>query len=396
MEDILPLPDLSMMVAHPRHRCFEGPVGDVALVLASVCVEPTSYKAALVSPQSAEWKTAMQLEFDSLTSNQTWDLVPLPAGRRVVNIMWVYKAKTNAFGGVSRYKARFVAKGCSQREGIDYTETFSPVIRLASLRVFFSIAAARDLEQGGLDIDTAFLYAPIKEDVYIRQPLGFDDGTTNVCHLGRCMYGLKQSPREFNELLRDWLVSQGWRQLMSDPCIYIFEADGVFAMTALYVDDIPVACNNTAWRVAFTALVRSRFDIKDQGDLSDIIGMHITRDIAARTISMDQGKYVRELLDKHDMVDCKPSCVPMDPGFLAAIANQTPVPLTCTDQDIYPSLLGSLQYAAVCTRPDISTALSILGFAQANLTVAHMQALKKVLRYLKGSPSMSLTFGGGG
>jgi hypothetical protein len=165
-------------------------------------------------------------------------------------------------------------------------------------------------------------------------------------------------------------------------------------MIALYVDDIPMACNNTAWRVAFTALVRSRFDIKDQGDLSDIIGMHITRDRTTRTISLDEGKYVRELLDKHDMVDCKPSCLPMDPGFLAAISKQTAVPLTGLDRDMYPSLLGSLQYAAVYTRPDISTALSILGYAQANPTVAHMQALKKVLRYLKGSPNMSLTFGG--
>jgi hypothetical protein len=128
--------------------------------------------------------------------------------------------------------------------------------------------------------------------------------------------------------------------------------------------------------------------------MSDIIGMHITRDIAARTISLDQGKYVRELLDKHDMTECKPSCLPMDPGFLAAIAKQTHVPLTCADRDIYPSLLGSLQYAAVCTRPDISIALSILGSAHANPTVAHMQALKKVLRYLKGSPIMSLTLGG--
>jgi hypothetical protein len=162
---------------------------------------------------------------------------------------------------------------------------------------------------------------------------------------------------------------------MSDPCIYIFEADGVFAMIALYVDDIHMACNNTAWRVAFTALVRSRFDIKDHGDLSDIIGMHITRDRAARTVSLDQGKYVRELLDKHDMVECKPSCLPMDPGFLAAISKQTHVPLTGTDRDIYPSLLGSLQYAVVCTIPDISTALSILGSAHANPSVAHMQAL---------------------
>jgi hypothetical protein len=165
-------------------------------------------------------------------------------------------------------------------------------------------------------------------------------------------------------------------------------------MIALYVDDIPVACNNTAWRVAFIALVRSKFDIKDQGDLSDITGMYITRDRAARNISLHQGKYIRELLDKHDMVECKPSCLPMDPDFLAAISKQTHVPLTGTDRDIYPSLLGSLQYAAVCTRPDMPTALSILGSAQTNPTVAHMQALKKVLRYLKGSPRMSLTSGG--
>jgi hypothetical protein len=160
--------------------------------------------------------------------------------------MWIYKAMTDAFGAVSQYKARFVAKGCSRHEGIDYTRTFSPVIRLASLRVFFSIAATRDLELGGLDIDTAFLYAPIKEDVYIRQPLGFDDGTPNVCHMRRCLYGLKQSPREFNKMLRAWLVSQSWRQLLSDPCIHLFQDDGVFVMIALFVDDIPVACNNTA------------------------------------------------------------------------------------------------------------------------------------------------------
>jgi hypothetical protein len=168
--------------------------------------------------------------------------------------------------------------------------------------MFFSITAAHDLELGGLDIDTAFLYAPIKEDVYIGQPLGFADGTSNVCHIRRCLYGLKQSPREFNELLRDWLVSKGWRQLMSHPCIYIFKSNGVFAMIALFVDDIPVACNNTAWWVAFTFLVRSWFDIKDQGELSRHAPhsrhhrhAHHSGSSSAHqcTISLDQGKYVR-------------------------------------------------------------------------------------------------------
>jgi hypothetical protein len=205
---------------------------------------------------------------------------------------------------------------------------------------------------------------------------------------------MKQSAREFNKLLCDWLVAQGWRQLMSNPCIYIFESDGIFAMIALYVDDILFACDYTAWRVAFTALVRSRFDIKDHGELSDIIGMHITRERAARTISLDQGKYVCELLEKHDMSDYKPFYLPMDSGLLTGVSKLTPVPLTGKELEIYPSLLGSLQYAAVCTRPDISTALNILGSAHANPTEARMKALKKVLRYLNGKSDMSMTFGG--
>jgi hypothetical protein len=261
----------------------------------------------------------------------------------------LYKAKTDASGAVSRYKARFVAKGCSQREGIDYTEKFSPVIRLACLRIFLKNTDAHDLELGGLDIDTTFLYAPIKRDIYIKHPLGLDDGTSKVCHLCRCMYGLKQSHREFNELLRDWLAAKGWRQLKSDPCIYICEADGVFAMIALFVEETHVACNSNAWRVVLTALCRSRFDIKDHGDMSDVIGMHFIWNCYARTITLDQGKYVRELLDKHYMTDCKPSCLPMDHRFLATISKMIPVPLTGKELEIYPSLLGSLHYGVVCS-----------------------------------------------
>jgi hypothetical protein len=153
----------------------------------------------------------MQHEYSSLIDNGTWELVDLPPSRVVVNNMWIYKIKSDNAGDISRFKARFVAKGCGQRAGLDYTEAFSHVIRMASLRLFLAIAAARDLELCQLDIDTAFLFAPIKEDVYIRQPLGFSDGTSKVCHLQRCLYGLKQSPREFNMLLRAWLVDHGWQ-----------------------------------------------------------------------------------------------------------------------------------------------------------------------------------------
>jgi hypothetical protein len=201
--------------------------------------------------------------------------------------MWIYKVKSDTAGDVNRFKARFVAKGCSQRAGLDFTETFSHVIRMASLRLFLAIATARDLELCHLDIDTAFLYAPIKEDLYIRQLLGFYDGTSKVCHLKRCLYGLKQSPREFNMLLRAWLVDNEWQQYVSDPCIYISRSGHVFAMIALYADDIPAAGNDATWLTLFKAQLSVRFKIKDLGDLPQLLGMHVTRDHSARTISVD-------------------------------------------------------------------------------------------------------------
>jgi hypothetical protein len=269
----------------------------------------------------------MQQKYSSLIDNGTKELVDLFHDRVVVNNMWIHKVKSDTVGNAPRFKARFVAKGCSQRAGLDFTtETFSPVIPMSNLRLFFAIVAYRDLELCQLDIDIAFLYAPIKEGVYIRQPLGFADGTSKVCHLKRCLYGLKQSPREFNMLLRAWLVDHGWQQCISDPCIYIFHAGHVFAMIALYVDDLPAGCNDATWLTSFKAQLCARFKIKDMGDLSQLLGMHITRDRSARAISLDQSKYLRDILAKYGMTDSKPSSLPMDPGFLAGLAHKTPPP----------------------------------------------------------------------
>jgi hypothetical protein len=223
-EDIFEQPFVPDLITGPHHIPECATPAPVALLSARDCLEPKSYRAALSSAKAHEWQAAMEQEYSSITDNGTWELVDLLPDRVVVFIMWIYKAKSNTVGDVSRFKARFVTKGCSQRAGLDYTDTFSPVIPLANLRLFLAIAAARDLEQCELDIDNAFLYAPIKEDAYIRQPLGFSDGTSKVCHLKLCLYGLKQSPREFNMLLRAWLVDNGWQECVSYPCIYIFRA----------------------------------------------------------------------------------------------------------------------------------------------------------------------------
>jgi hypothetical protein len=278
--------------------------------------------------------------------NGTWELVDLPPGRVVVTNMWVHKVKSDTLGDVSRFKARFVAKGCNQRASFDYTETFSPIIRKASFRLFLAIAAARDLELCQLDKDTAFLYAPIKEDVYIRQPLGFSDGRSKVCHLKRCLYGLKQPPREFNMLLRAWLVDYVWQQCVSDLCIYIFRAGRVFAMIALYVDDISAACNDTSWPTPLKAQLGARFKSKVLGDLSQLLGMHITRDRSARIISLDQSKYLRDILATYGMTDSKPLSLPMDPGFIAGLGHMPPPLYPGWQRTSYPC-----SWAVSSTRP---------------------------------------------
>jgi hypothetical protein len=148
-------------------------------------------------------------------------------------------------------------------------------------------------------------------------------------------------------------------------------------MIALYVDDIPASCNDATWLASFKAQLGAQSKIKDMGDLSQLLGVHITRDRSARTISLDQSKYLRDILAKYGMTDSKPLSLRMDPGFFAGLAHMTSPPLTGVAKDVYPSLMGSLQYAAVCTRPDVSTALNILGSAQASPMDAHMQALKR-------------------
>jgi hypothetical protein len=166
-------------------------------------------------------------------------------------------------------------------------------------------------------------------------------------------------------------------------------------MITMYVDDILAACNDTARLTTFKARLGARLKMKDLGALSQLLGMHITRDISPRTISLDRSKHLRDILEKHGMTDCKPSPLCMDPGFVSGLARMDSPLLSCVAKDIYPSLLGSFQYAAVCTRPYVSTTLSILGSAQAHPTEVRLQALTKVVRYLKGTIPLRLALRGG-
>ena len=176
--------------------------------------EPTTVKEALTGPDETQWLSAMEKEMESLHTNNVWDLVKLPKGRKAIGSKWVFKLKTGADGLVERHKARLVAQGFSQKFGSDYDETFCPVVRFESVRTVIALAVQNGLKLYQMDMTTAFLNGELEEEVYMRQPEGFVDKDRQhlVCKLKRSIYGLKQSPRCWNSGLDAQLSRMGFIQ----------------------------------------------------------------------------------------------------------------------------------------------------------------------------------------
>uniref|UniRef100_A0AAV1TYA3 Reverse transcriptase Ty1/copia-type domain-containing protein n=1 Tax=Peronospora matthiolae TaxID=2874970 RepID=A0AAV1TYA3_9STRA len=198
------------------------------------------------SSDSGKWKEACDSEFDSLQRNDTWEIVPLPKGRKAIGCRWVFRVKENQDGEVERFKARLVAKGFSQKFGVDYEETFAPVAKFTSIRVVLSMAAKYGLMLHQMDVKTAFLNGSLNEDIYMDQPDGYLEATQPdyVCKLKRSLYGLKQSPRMWNQTIDGFMIKMGFKKCESDHCIYIKRDDQDMILVVLYVDDLILASSN--------------------------------------------------------------------------------------------------------------------------------------------------------
>ncbi|GJU53066.1 copia LTR rider [Tanacetum coccineum] len=275
--------------------------------------EPITFQEAINSSEKDEWVRAMKEEMSSLKKNHTWELVDQPPGQKLISCKWLYKIKEGIEGVQKpRYKARVVARGFTQRAGIDYNEVFSPVVRHTSIRVILSLTACEDYELEQLDVKTAFLHGNLEETIYMRQPPGFEEGTGNkVCLLKKSLYGLKQSPRQWYKRFDVYMISNGFSRSSYDSCVYFKEfAPGMYIYLLLYVDDMLIACKSKSEIEYTKGLLRKEFDMKELGPARKILGMEIVRDRVG----------------------------------LCAIGS---------------TLQGSLMYLMVCTRPDIAYAVSI-------------------------------------
>ena len=314
---------------------------------------PLTVTEALNCPEHKHWKSAMEMEMNSIYSNDVWDLVKLPPDRKAIGSRWVFKKKTQDDGTVERYKARLVAQGYSQKPGLDYDETFCPVIRFESLRSLLAIAVQRDLQLHQLDITTAFLNGQLEEEIFMRQPEGYViKGKEHlVCRLKQSLYGLKQSPRCWNSTLDTQLKSMGYTPSNHDPCIYT-SSDDDFSIIGVYVDDFVVAAKNPEKIEQVKTALSQQFDVKDLGELHNFLGVKIDQDRKRGTIWIGQPAFAESILEKHGMSEAKSVKTPVSKNVKLLKATKES---EIVDQTLYQSAVGSLLYLATRTRPDIAS-----------------------------------------
>ena len=355
--------------------------------------EPTTYKEVLISPDKDKWMEAMEVEMSSLKSNNVYDLVQLPEDRKVVGSKWVYKRKTKADGSIDRYKARLVAQGFSQRLGQDYEETFSPVIRFESIRSIIATAVNQNMMIHQMDVTSAFLNGDLEEDVYMSQPEGFIvKGKENfVYKLKRSLYGLKQAPRCWNTTLDNQLKKMGFEQTKSDPCLYISREGGLFIL-AVYVDNIILATKSQQRMDEVKGQLSNEFDVKDLGELKYILGVSVIQNHEDNSIWIGQPTYTMNIIDKFGLKDAKSVATPVVVGTKLTKAKEGD---EIFDIELYQSAVGSLQYLSMMTRPDITFAVSNVAKYCSKPTQEHWVAVKRIFRYLNGTPDYGLLYNSG-
>ncbi|KAH9099084.1 hypothetical protein LEN26_016347, partial [Aphanomyces euteiches] len=352
---------------------------------------PQSHREAMAMKDHYEWAKAEQTELQQLREAGTWKLVDLPPGRKSIGSRWTYAKETNAAGEVVRYKARLVCKGFSQVQGVDYLDTFSPVVKMTTVRTCMALTAAKKLAVLQADADTAFVQAFIDEGVmiYVDQPPGHGDGTDRKMLLIKALYGLKQAALAWFEHCRKIVVSLGFRPSDYDPCLYLRQHGEELEMVATYVDDFLVFARTTAKAKSILDELETKMKLKRQGEMSFFLGIKIEYDQNDGKITLTQEAYARKILARFGMTTCHGYTTPEvdDREDLWHDSSQP-----STDQETYRSMVGSLMYLMTCTRPDISHAVQRLSRHLHNPRVPHAIGAKRVLRYVKHTIGTELIF----
>ena len=360
---------------------------------------PVTYEEALRGPEGKQWKIAFDAEVKSLNDNKVYTVVDRPLKKKVVKAKWVLRRKLLPGGKLDKLKARIVAKGFTQREGIDYDETFSPTVRFESVRLMVAASAAAGMHTHQMDVTTAFLYASLDEEVYMELMEGMDGfgEPGKVARLWKAIYGLKQASRMWNIHIDGILASMGFIRLTGDHGVY-FKWDGVDRVwLALYVDDIFLISLNLANITESKKTLGADMKVKDLGVAQYLLGIELRRmqlGMKEGDILLVQEKYVTDILKQFDMLECKPASTPLEPSVKLSVKDSPVDDLGKSRMEQYPyrQVVGKLMYLAVCTRPDICQAVSELSRFNSNPGKKHWESAVRVLRYLKGTADVGLLY----
>ena len=288
----------------------EDDLCDEDTVFVTLPDEPKTFRDAMASEDRERWMSAMCDELASHAENQTYEYVAAPRGVRLVDNMWIFKVKEKADGSLDKMKARLVARGFTQVKGVNYEETFAPVSKFTTLRVLLSTAAGLDLHIHQMDVKTAFLNGHLEEEIYMRQPEGFDDGTSRVLRLHWSLYELKQSPRAWYQRIDVELLQHDFVRSECDHALYVRHVGEHRLFLLLYVDYLLLATDDMELLQWANGILSSAFQMTDLGEVSYCLGFHIKRDRKGRRLSMDQYEYLQGVLEKFTMDDAKPTGTP--------------------------------------------------------------------------------------
>ena len=384
---------------------------------------PKTYRQAINGNQRKLWLTAIDKEKKSFIEKEVFELVTRPKNVNIVKSKWVFALKPNngssSLSSPSRYiyKARLVARGYTQLYGVDFFDTFSPVMKLKSFRNVLALATILDYEIKHLDVPTAFLNAELKEDIFMEQPEGFSNGDKNyVWKLKKSLYGTKQAGLNWNINFDKTLRSTGLHRLKSDNCVYVKQSrTGNFIIVLIWVDDA-IPCyhisDESEW-LEIKLVLEKKYNIKEITDDVHILGMRIIRDRQNRTLKLDQLDYIRKMLKEFNMNNSRPNQTPTSSYKLSK--KDCPTNIVDNTQGVnnnnnnknnsnnnnnnrvqeirfYQQLVGSLNYASICTRPDTTYAVHTVSLFMTNPGEKHLSACKTLLRYYQGTAELGLTY----
>lgn len=344
-------------------------------------IEPQNFQHALRSPA---WKKAMQNELSALARNQTWSLCTLPPNKELVSCKWIFKLKKDADGNIVKHKARLVARGFTQTFGLDYTDTFSPVVKPITMRTVLAIALSRNWAIHQIDVDNAFLNGELHEEIYLQQPPGFEyhKGSDLVCKLHKALYGLKQASRAWSFTLNNVLAKLGFCRSKADHCLYYRQSGASRILLITYVDDILITGSTPEVIQNVITDLQSLFALKDLGSLHQFLGIKFER--TSGGLHLSQAHYILDILARVEMSHAKGVSSPMITSPLSKYNGQP-----TADHTLYRSVVGALQYVTI-TRPDVAYSVNKVSQYMHSPLDCHWKAVKRILRYLAWTLSYGL------